>query len=237
MQGAYLAQVVVQIVVVASVNTEKALTSYNLSFGMPSPPSRRRLLHLGVASGSLLLAGCTVSLFQSEEGKESNRKRVTIDAIDDVPSEADVEFSIEVVREEITSRSTARLRTVMRNSGENEQKIKLPYYKGASSSAGAAGILLYSVTAPDGPSPDSSPECLTQPKKAKTGGELVWTTEGVPTPKLSPGESHTEQIVVDDDWTYRGCFPVGTYRFESRHMVDGVKFTWGFTLQVSEMKE
>ncbi|MFC6732391.1 MULTISPECIES: hypothetical protein [unclassified Haladaptatus] len=195
----------------------------------------RRLVVKSIGVGLTLSAGCISSATPGTSNQNPTEKRVSVAGVAAVPSETGVEFSIAVERAEITAQAPARLKTVMTNVGESEVSIQLPYYKGASSWAGAPGLLLYSFSAPDSPSPNYSPECFTRPELGEQTGELAWTTEETPTQTLAPGETYTDQLIVVDDWTAQGCFPVGTYRFKSQHTIRGEHFTWGFTLQVSEL--
>ncbi|MFC4358064.1 hypothetical protein ACFO0N_08905 [Halobium salinum] len=205
--------------------------------------NRRRLLS-GLTTGTLLpfTAGCLSSLDGSSPDSTTTeaddpsdtddfRRAVSVVAVDDVPNEVPVALDVRVVQPHATTEQTARLETTVTNAGDADDRFPPAYYKGASSEG---GLLLYSTRAPDGPDPDSGPDCVGT--SGKSADELAWTTEGVGPVQLEPDESTTEELLVADDPTTVGCVPTGRYRFETRYAVgdpeDGRTFDWGFTLRV-----
>lgn len=87
---------------------------------------------------------------------------------------------------------------------------------------GTAGILLYSLTAPDSPQQDYTPECLEDPEP--TADHTVRTDEAPRQYELEPDETGTDRLIVTDDPTVEGCFPSSEYRFEPGQHVDDVEF-------------
>lgn len=199
----------------------------------------RRTWLAGIGTAGLSgLAGCLTigrGSTNTPVGGDADARRVSIRSIDDIPQEADVTFSVEVVDDSITPESSALLTTVMENDGDESIQVKLPFYKGASSWTSEAGILLYSLEAPGAPSIGGSVACFGTDGKSKDS--LAWSTEGTPTYQLGSGESHSNKLIVVDDPTATGCFPPGTYRFESDHTVRSVEFTWGFELRIAPFSE
>ena len=195
---------------------------------------KRRTVLISLGTLFPISSGC---LGRASSGNTSFPKRVSVTQIDAVPERYPVDLTIEVTQATITNAQTAHLRTTATNTGDTTRKFDVPYYKGASSSAGESGILLYALKAPDSPPADYAPECIGTDGKSKH--ELIWTNE-FPTPaSLEPGQSSIEELIVVDDPTKYGCLPTGEYRFEAAYNIhdeDGYDetFTWGFTLEVSE---
>lgn len=159
--------------------------------------------------------------------------------MDSVPDAYGAEFSIEVAQSEITVEQSAVLRSRITSTSGKERQFSAPYYKGSSSQNGVPGILLYSENAPNPAYEADSLESYAPPcvgTDGKTQDELYWTLEGRLRPTLAPKESWSEQLLVVDDPSRRGCIPVGNYRFESVFNPSWMddRFTWGFTLEVSD---
>lgn len=167
------------------------------------------------------------------EPTDAFARTVSIAAVDSVPEAAPVAFEIEMLEKRISETGTAVLEITSANTGDAPRTI-VPYYKGRSADAGDPGIVLYALTAPDGPPEDDAPECIADPKP--TRDSINFTEEGY-VPEVQPGETLTEEYVVADDPSVDGCVPPGEYRFEREHLFDRadgetVEFTWGFTLRV-----
>jgi hypothetical protein len=92
-------------------------------------------------------------------------------------------------------------------------------------------ILLYSLTAPDSPEEDYTPDCIENPKATDEYVEM--TDEGPLNHTLDPEGTGTDRLIVVNDPTVEGCFPTGEYRFENAHEYAGTEFTWGFTLRIT----
>lgn len=188
----------------------------------------------GLGSILVLSSGC-ISVGQMNQNEVgTNSRRVTVNSIDDVPREAGVTFSVEVTDDSITPESSARIRSTMTNEGNEGVHVQLPFYKGASSWTGEAGVLLYSLEAPDSPSVDYTPACFDG--DGQTRDDVAWSSEGTPRYRLAAGDSHSNELILVDDPTVEGCFPSGTYRFESEHEVRDVQFMWGFSLNIAEFE-
>ncbi len=191
-----------------------------------------------VATGS---AGCLGQAFSSEPvPSEEYQRTVSLHAVDSVPIEYGAEFDVTVAHAEISADRSAVLRIHVENTSDEKRQFATPYYKGASSRDGKAGILLYSKDAPDNPAdqPDGqlqnyAPPCVGTDGKSR--GKLVWSQEAQPMPSHTPNESWSDDLLVADDPTRRRCLPVGEYRFERRFEPSWMdeEFVWGFTLEVS----
>ncbi|WP_458206646.1 hypothetical protein [Haladaptatus sp. NG-SE-30] len=203
-----------------------------------SSTSRRTLLAaVSTLAGS---AGCLGRAFLSNPvPPEEYERSVSLKKVDSVPDEYGAEFEIEVSHADITAEQSAVLRTRVTNTNEEERQFSTPYYKGASSYDGKRGIILYSKIAADNPAnqprdlQNYAPPCVGTDGKSR--GKLVWSNEAQPMPTLAPDETWTDDLLVADDPTHRGCLPVGEYRFERRiesmWMDEG--FDWGFSLEVT----
>ncbi len=200
-----------------------------------SDVNRRKIL---IASGiglAIPLGGC----LDKEDGftldnaaeDDTFERTVSIEHVEAAPEDSPLEFDASVTDETITEDRTATLEVSITNAGDSARTVQPAFYKGASSANGEAGILLYSVRAPDSPSADDGPECHDE-----TSERLEWTTEELPQTSIEPEETATETLVVVDDPTVEGCVPPGTYRFEQKHDVgdeEAVTFTWSFTVSIN----
>ncbi|WP_394739910.1 hypothetical protein [Natronococcus roseus] len=206
---------------------------------------RQGLRSLGVAL-SVTLAGCVSESGSTDDGNGSDgdtngdsavstdgfERQISISDVDDVPSDAPVEFDVEVVEKTVTADETGFIEVFATNTGDTEKQIWSPYYKGSSSAESEAGILLYSLTAPDSPEEDYTPDCIEDPEATDEYVEM--TDEGPLNHTLGPNETGTDRLIVVDDPTAEGCFPTGEYRFENAHEYAGIEFTWGFTLRITD---
>ncbi len=169
--------------------------------------------------------------------EESDFQRsVAITQVDAVDDAFGVDLQIAVEQPTISHNHTAILKSSVTNTGASAQRFRPAYYKGSSRGSGTAGILLYSLTAPDSPPSNYAPECIGT--TGKSTDQLVWTTEGLPLTTLNPGEASSNRIIVVDDPTEEGCIPSATYRFETVYksgesQADSPQFTWGFTLEIT----
>jgi len=155
---------------------------------------------------------------------------VAVRDIDDVPEAVPLAFEVGVADPSITAAGRARLEVAVRNTGTAERDVRTPYYKG--SSEDGAGLLLYSLEAPDSPDPASGPSCIEG--TGRTQQPVEWTMEGPLGHTLDPGATGTGELVLVDGPGTAGCFPPGEYRFETDHTVDGTEFSWGFTVVVTD---
>ncbi len=198
---------------------------------------KRRTVLLGattaLSGGSGCLGRANDSAPRSTEMGDFSRT-VSIARTDSVPARFPVNLTLDVAQPNITSSQTARLTATVTNTGTSDGEFDVPYYKGASSDAGDPGILLYAHSAPDSPSTDDAPDCIATDGKSEN--ELGWSNEAAKTVSLDPDETASEKLLVADDPTTDGCFPTGTYGFETRFGGSSSghdwKFDWGFTLRV-----
>ncbi|WP_227357347.1 hypothetical protein [Haladaptatus salinisoli] len=196
---------------------------------------KRRTTLLSLLSLFSVFAGC---LGNASSGDLPFRKRVSVKQTDAIPEYYPVDLTIEVVQAEITKTQTAHLKATAKNTDEVTREFEPAYYKGASSRASNSGILLYSLRAPDSPPADYAPDCIGSDGKSQ--GKLHWSNEYPGTETLEPGDSSSEELIVVDDPTVRGCIPTGEYRFETPYNISDEKgydeqFTWGFTLRVDDV--
>lgn len=157
-------------------------------------------------------------------------RSIALAAVDDVPEDVPVDYEVGVADDSVTVDGTAGITVAVTNNGDEEMDLRSPYYKGAP--VGGEGVLLYSTEAPDGPGGSYAPECVDTASASEE--TLEWTDEGPTAYTLSPGESGDDTLLLVDDPTADGCLPPGEYRFEADRTVDGVNFTWGFTLAVED---
>lgn len=160
---------------------------------------------------------------------EDFARSVAVRDVDAVPEAVPLTFEVSVADPSITAAGRARLEVAVRNTGSAEREVETPYYKG--SSEGGAGLLLYSLEAPDGPDPTSGPSCIEGSGHRQQPVE--WTDEGLLYHRLDPGATGTDKLLLVDGPGTAGCFPPGEYRFETDHTVEGTEFSWGFTVVVT----
>jgi hypothetical protein len=120
---------------------------------------RQGLLRLGVAL-SVTLAGCVSESGSTDDGNADDdtngdravstdgfERQISIPDVDDIPSNAPVEFDVKVVEETVTADGTGFIEVSATNTSDTEKQIWSPYYKGSSSADSEAGhtpLLAYS---------------------------------------------------------------------------------------------
>lgn len=196
------------------------------------------------------VAGCLAVRTDSDAGENGNENGTSDDSdkhdscdptadferalaladIDQVPESVPVEFDVELTERSISPAGTGRLQVAVTNRDDTERQIQTPFYKGASD--GDRRTVLYSLEAPDSPDPGDVPSCIEGP--APTQEYIEWTDEGPLVHTLAPDETGTDELLLVDDPTAEGCFPPGTYRFETTHSLAGTEFSWGFTLEITD---
>ncbi len=173
----------------------------------------------------------------TEPAVESDFQRsVEVTQVDAVDDAFGVDLQIVVEQPTLSHNHTATLKSTVTNTGDSTGRFRPAYYKGSSGGSGTAGILLYSLTAPDSPPSNYTPECIGT--SGKSSDQLVWTTESLPLTELQPAETMSNRLIVVDDPTEEGCIPPGTYQFETAYKIGesqdaSPQFTWGFTLEIT----
>ncbi|WP_435361282.1 hypothetical protein [Haloarchaeobius sp. DFWS5] len=160
------------------------------------------------------------------------RRTVTVTAVDDTPESVEVRYDLGVGRDEISRDGTAILEARVTNLSESVREVRLPYPKGSSESSGPPGVYLYSTSVPDAPTRDYAPQCIDSP--GRQASDHGWTMEMIPSIRLAPGETLTDELVLRESRTMNACFPVGTYRFEHPQQIDGTSFQWDFTVEITD---
>lgn len=202
---------------------------------------RRSLLALLVASVSTGLSGCTgvVNVIRGD-----NRTKVaTIERVDAVPSEydlnVDVDVDVELERETITSDHTALLRFTVENTGDEPVRVGDGHnriYSGVVSAGDASepGLLLI----PPEEDVRKDPRCWKPALSYAVPSALGYES-------LDAGETATMTYECwgQSDNSAPDCLPVGDYRFDTTYHVqpggkpldsdDEETFEWGFTLSIA----
>lgn len=193
--------------------------------------------------GSVALGGWYSSgASESASPPEDARREVSVVDSELDPSDAPVSFDVTVEDPWITSSSTATLKATTVNDADDERQIQPAYYKGASSTAGDPGIVVYHQDAGDFDVESYSSPCFSgdespvSTRERDGDDELMFTAEANLGAVLGSGESRTERLIVADDPTVDGCFPPGTYEFEARHTLAGdtISWHWGIVVETVE---
>lgn len=201
---------------------------------------RRSLLAvLGTASAAGL-AGCA-SVLASQP--ETRRRVVSIDSVDEIADEHEVNIDVDLLNGEITDERTARLRVTTTNEGAQRAisagEEKCAILNRTDERSDPEGLWLYQST---------DEEWLERDGKKWThdgddDGSLAYALYGCGAPTYESGESVSTEYVLWDDYTVDGYLPTGTYRWEVPIRTwDGPsgfgenepsgRFTWGFWLTV-----
>lgn len=203
---------------------------------------RRAILGVAVTTSAVAICGCSSTGSSDADPPEDAERKIAIEESSSVPEGAPVDPSIAVADPWVTSESTATLEATVENTGDETRHCPPPYYKGSSGTESEDGILLYNLQAADSPPTDYVPPCFPGAPEGgyvdHNGEHVYWTLEGYLGPKLAPGESATDTILLADDPTTNSCIPAGSYEFQSGFDDgDDGAFNWSFTVTVEDVTE
>jgi len=161
------------------------------------------------------------------------RRRVTIDTVDTAPSEAGINFSVEVLRPIATPNQPAVLRVTMTNTSSEQRSFSTgyaPVFSGFRSDNSDNSALLL----------PTSMSVATEEDSLRPQSDSVAFDATIENNRLEPGDSRSEQFeLFDSHDNEKVPLPPDKYRFEGQYGdfthtdSDVSKFEWGFAITVS----
>lgn len=203
---------------------------------MNRTPTRRQALGGAASALGACLAGC------ASFGNASNtRRRVSLERVDEVPSEHDLTITVEPLESSVTPEHTARVRVTTTNEGaRRDVSISEGMCCLFDRSRGASdppGLWLHRPEVADGIERKGDRWTRDAPADQPRG----YPAYGCLAHTYDPGESVSNDYLVWDDYRVSGYLEPGVYRFAEPVTVspagsegrdDGAEFTWGFDLRV-----